>query len=232
MAINRSISTRKGEHGTESDNGAPAARTALQLDDEGPPARRATLRNPRTPLATRRRRAIRSVGFVLVNVWLVYHLAAIVIAPWSVPPTSRLVQNAWRGIGPYVQALYLNHGYHYFAPEPGNSTLLSYVVEMPDGRVETGRIPNGKIWPRLLYHRHFMLTETLAAGEVIGPEVKAELVRSMARELCRQHGARRVTLSQVTHRLPSMEWVRAGGTLDDPSSYTEEPLGTFSCDEL
>jgi hypothetical protein len=50
----------------------------------------------------------------------------------------------------------------------------------------------------------------------------------MARELCREHHASRVTLSKVTHQLPTMEWIRAGGTLDD--NYTEEPLGTFSCD--
>ena len=165
---------------------------------------------------------------MLVNVWLMYHLAAIVIAPWSVPPTSRLIQNAWRGVGDYVQILFLNHGYHYFAPEPGNSTLVAYVLELPDGRHETGRIPNRTIWPRLLYHRHFMLTEFLASSDDFPPAVRTELVRAMARELCREHGARRVTLSKVTHRLPTMEWIRAGGTLDD--NYTEEPLGTFSCD--
>ena len=182
------------------------------------------------PERTRPARAAATAGFVLLNVWLVYHLAAIVIAPWSVPPSSRLVQNAWRGIGAYVQILFLNHGYHYFAPEPGNSTLVAYVLEMPDGRVETGRIPNRGIRPRLLYHRHFMLTEFLGSGDDLAPEVRSELIRSMARELCREHQARRVTLSKVTHRLPSMERIRAGGTLDD--NYTEEPLGSFSCDEL
>jgi hypothetical protein len=178
--------------------------------------------------AGRLRRVAASVGFVLVNVWLVYHLAGIFLAPWSVPPSSRLVQNAWRGVGTYVQLLFLNHGYHYFAPEPGNSTLVAYVLEMPDGRRETGKIPNRGIRPRLLYHRHFMLTEFLASSDGFPPAVRTELVRAMARELCREHGARRVTLSKVTHRLPTMEWVRAGGTLDD--NYTEEPLGTFSCD--
>lgn len=194
-----------------------------------------------TPIAARASRKRRFVpgvlrakasafGFVLVNVWLVYHLAAIVIGPWSVPPSSRLVQNAWRGVGPYLQLLYLNHGYHYFAPEPGNSTLVAYVLEMPDGRFETGRIPNRGIWPRLLYHRHFMLTEFLANSDSFRPVVREELIRAMARELCREHGARRATLSKVTHVLPTMEWIRAGGTLDD--NYTEESLGTFSCDGL
>jgi hypothetical protein len=171
-----------------------------------------------------------SIGFLLVNVWLIYHLAAIVIAPWSVPPSSRLVQNAWRTVGAYVQVLFLNHGYHYFAPEPGNSTLVAYVLELPDGKSETGRIPNRGIWPRLLYHRHFMLTEFLASSDNFPPAVRTELVRAMARELCREHGARRVTLSKVTHRLPTMERIRAGGTLDD--NYSEEPLGTFTCDGL
>ena len=117
-----------------------------------------------------------------------------------------------------------------FRAEPGNSTLVAYVLELPNGKRETGRIPNWGIRPRLLYHRHFMLTEFLAASENYPPAVRTELLRAMARELCHEHGALRVTLSKVTHRLPSMERIRAGGTLDD--NYTEEPLGTFSCDGM
>ena len=180
--------------------------------------------------ALRQNRIARLLGFAVVNLWLVFHLAGIVIAPWSVPPSSRLVQNSWGKIGWYVQLLFLNHGYHYFAPEPGSSTLVAYVLEMPDGRQETGRIPNRGIWPRLLYHRHFMLTEFLAASDNYPPAVRKELLRSMARELCREHGAIRVTLNKVTHRLPTMEHIRAGGTLNE--NYTEEFLETFSCDEL
>jgi hypothetical protein len=84
---------------------------------------------------------LRLIGFVLVNLWLVYHLTGIVIAPWSVPPSSRLVQNSWSFVKPYVQILFLNHGYHYFAPEPGNSTLVAYVLDMPDGRQVRGGFP-------------------------------------------------------------------------------------------
>ena len=74
-----------------------------------------------------------------------------------------------------------------------------------------------------------MLTEFLATAET-PPAVRTELLARDGRELCHEHGARRVTLSKVTHRLPTMEQIRAGGTLDD--NYTEEPLGTFSCDGL
>jgi hypothetical protein len=192
-----------------------------------PPAAWRALRSRVIPIV---RRWSRPAGFLLVNLWLIYHLAAIVLAPWSVPPASRLIQNSWRAVGTYDQALFLNHGYHYFAPEPGNSTLLGYVLEMPDGSLQTGRIPNRQIHPRLLYHRHFMLTESLASDDW-SPQVRDELVQAMASELCREHGARRVTLSRVSHELPSMEFVRAGGTLDDPEKYTEEPLGRFLYDD-
>ena len=94
-----------------------------------------------------------------VNLWLVFHILAIIIAPASVDPSSDLVRSAWTLFQPYLQVLYLNHGYHYFAPEPSESTLLSFVAERDDGSVVNGRIPNFGIKPRLLYHRHFMLTE-------------------------------------------------------------------------
>jgi hypothetical protein len=165
----------------------------------------------------------------LVNVWLIFHLSAIAIAPASVSPSSALVQSAWRGVRQYLQLLYMNHGYHFFAPEPAQSTLVSYTLELEDGSEISGRFPHREIKPRLLYHRHFMLTEFLSFAQ---PEQRALWHRSYARQLCREHGAVRVSLSRVTHYLPTMEMIRDGGTLDDPASYAEQPLGTFQCDEL
>ena len=176
-----------------------------------------------------RRPVRRRVLFVLVNVWLVYHLFAIVIAPASVAPSSRVEQVGWEIASPYLQMMYLNHGFHFFSPEPGGSTLVSYVMEFADGTTQAGQFPNKQIWPRLLYHRHFMLSEFLGAQS---PERQQVLVRSYARNLCREHGAQKVTVSRVTHYLAPMERLRAGGSLDDSSSFEEEPLGTFSCDEL
>ena len=37
--------------------------------------------------------------------------------------------------------MYLNHGYHFFAPEPTESTLLSFQAERPDGTVVNGQHP-------------------------------------------------------------------------------------------
>lgn len=163
-----------------------------------------------------------------VNLWLGFHLAAIITAPAAVDPASDLVRSAWSVFRPYLQLLYLNHGYHFFAPEPAESTLLSYVAERPDGTVVNGRIPNFGIKPRLLYHRHFMLTEHMAQSP---PEVQQAWYGSYARHIGRKHGATRVSLTKVTHLLPSMEAVRDGVRLDDPRSYEEQPLGVFPCDE-
>ena len=76
-----------------------------------------------------------------------------------------------------------------------------------------------------------MLSEVLgsSSGNV---ELEQLLKEAYARNLCREHGAARVTLSKVTHDLPTIERIIAGGTLDDPRSYSEEPLGTFECEDL
>lgn len=97
-----------------------------------------------------------------ITCWLVFHLIAIVSAPASVAPASELSRSIWGICRPYLQALYLNHGYHFFAPDPGESTLLTFQVERADGSVVQDTIPRPEIWPRLMYHRHFMLTESLA----------------------------------------------------------------------
>ena len=58
-----------------------------------------------------------------------------------------------RGLGPYVDWMYLDHGYFFFAPNPGPSHLVGIrdqSVVFPDRKEQ---------WPRLLYHRYFMLSE-------------------------------------------------------------------------
>jgi hypothetical protein len=162
-----------------------------------------------------------------VNLWLVFHVTAIIIAPASVSPSSELVRAAWDGFRPYLQILYLNHGYHFFAPEPSQSTLLAYLAERDDGTSVRGRIPNRMIVPRLLYHRHFMLTEHM---NMAPPELKDLWYDSYAQHLGHEFGATRVSLTRQTHYLPTMEMVRKGIRLDDPASYAEQPLGVFRCD--
>lgn len=165
----------------------------------------------------------------LVSAWLLYHVVGIIVAPAAVPPSSGLMQTAWRGFRPYLQFLYLNHGFHYFAPEPSYSTLVGFTLEFPDGTRQTGRFPNRDIHPRLMYHRHFMMSEFLG---FVPDEEEGPWHRSYARHLGKTYGATHVSLSRITHLLPTPEAVSQGTSLNDSASFTEAPLGRFACDEL
>ncbi len=181
------------------------------------------------PNSAHRDRLLRRLRWA-VNVWLVFHISAIIIAPWSVAPSSELVQDAWRLFYPYLDLLFLNHGYHFFAPEPTESTLLTFEAERGDGTVVSGRIPNRSIVPRLLYHRHFMLTEHLRDALRDAPEeLQQQWLGSYAEHLCAKYGAVRVKLTGQLHNLPSTEMIRDGLRLDDPQTYESELLGVFEC---
>ncbi len=175
------------------------------------------------PCRSPRRRLLRRV----LSVWLVFHVAAIIIAPAAVAPSSDLIRSAWGLFQPYLEVLYLDHGYHFFAPEPAESTLLAFVAERDDGTTVHGRIPDRATRPRLLYHRYFMLTEHMNDAP---EELRSLWHESYAQHIGREYGAARVTLIQQTHNLPTRERVRGGGHLTDPESYEDQPLGTFRCD--
>jgi hypothetical protein len=161
-----------------------------------------------------------------INVWLLYHLSAIVIAPAAVAPSSGLIESAWSFFQPYLQLLYLNNGYHFFAPEPSASALLAFQATRADGTIIEGRIPDRSTVPRLLYHRQFMLTEHM---KVATEELRQAWLGSYAEHLCRKYGATKVSLTGQIHNLPTMEMVRNGVRLDDPASYEDEALGEFEC---
>jgi hypothetical protein len=173
----------------------------------------------RTPQGLERRWLRKAVSF-----WLVFHLAAVVIAPAAMAPASELAREVCGLFQPYQQILYLDHGYHFFAPEPAESTLLAYVAEREDGATLRGRIPDRRTQPRLLYHRYFMLTEHMNDAP---EDLQKVWHTSYAQHIAREQRAARVRLIQQTHNLPTTERVRNGGRLDDPESYEERELGVF-----
>lgn len=174
-------------------------------------------------------RGLKRAGFLLVNAWLVFHLFAIFVGPASADPASPLVQSWFDAVSPYLHMLFLDHGFRFFVPEPGASTLISYRLELPDGSSNTGRFPDRSITPRLFYHRFFMLSEFLGNTD---EELRPYIERAFARNLCRQTGAIRVSLTRVTHDVPSIDDVQRGMKLDDPSLYTETLLGSYTREEL
>jgi hypothetical protein len=159
----------------------------------------------------------------------VWHFSAIVAAAASAGPTSGLILTAWKVFRPYLQALYLNHGYNFFAPEPNPTTLLDFEAERADGTVVHGRIPDRSIQPRLLYQRYLLLTEHIGIAPLA---LQEHWYRSYARHLCHRYGAAQIKLTRLTHYPPTMEMVRNGATLDGPVTYAEVNAGTFPCSEF
>jgi hypothetical protein len=105
---------------------------------------------------------------LVVSGLVLLHCMAVFVPPFAfactVGGSSSPFADAWMAwLRPYVSLLYLDHGYFFFAPNPGPSHLVQYRLEFEDGRPPvTGRFPDlARERPRLLYHRHFMLAEAL-----------------------------------------------------------------------
>ena len=169
----------------------------------------------------------------MVSLLLLWHLSAVVVGPAAVAPSSGLMASLWDWYQPYLEVLYLNHGYHFFAPEPGPSHLIRYELGFADGTQKSGLFPHKtQHQPRLLYHRHFMLSEHLSQFAEPGtpPEYLQAFSRSYASHLLAEHHAQQVKLILVRHLIPQPEQVLAGMSLTDKSLYFERPLGTFRAD--
>ena len=72
-----------------------------------------------------------------------------------------------------------------------------------------------------------MLTEQMKDAPA---ELRDQWLGSYAEHIGKKYGAARVRLTGQTHHLPTMEMVREGVKLDDPSSYENEDLGVFECE--
>ncbi len=192
---------------------------------------------------------------LLVSGLVALHLTAVFIAPMSFAarPSSPAVDPLRAALWPYIQALYLDHGYAFFAPDPGPSHLVEYRLGFADDRAPTtGRFPDlREHQPRLLYHRHFMLSETLqsyyapAAAPRLPAEMEAEerarelanwrqardrfeLLRdSYARHLATANDAEKAEVHRLRHDfLPPSQFTgdfnpTAPRKLDDPRTYTD-----------
>ncbi len=169
-----------------------------------------------------------------------FHLFAVFVGPWAAirEQTSPLAADCRRLVAPYVDALYLGNGYRFFAPEPGPSHLVKYDLTLPGGQTLSGHFPDRAArQPRLLYHRYFMLSETLNTlytpdKNAPGRAVFDRYVRSYARHLLLAHQAANVRLTLVEHRIAAIEDIQRGKvSLADANLFEELPLGTFSEDD-
>ena len=161
---------------------------------------------------------------VIVSALLVWHLAAVFLAPLSVPPSSELVVNLAQTppVQWYLDALYLNHGYQFFGPDPPAGHVIRYeVLNGTGGVIERGEFPNRKEQrPRLLYHRYFMLADQ---ATIPSPDAQERdhweraYLESYARHLLWTHeDAQTVRIQRIRHWPIPLQYARQGRRLDDP----------------
>jgi hypothetical protein len=168
---------------------------------------------------------------ILVSLLVAWHVSAVFLAPLSIQPSSPLVQKvAQNYMQWYLDALYLNHGYHFFAPEPGAGHLIRYRLTDDRGQVVSeGDFPNKESnWPRLLYHRYFMLAEQCEVGgtsEADANRRRDEYLKAYARELLRAHPtATAVQVERIKHHLLYAEDKLLIDSDPAKEPYRENPL--------
>jgi hypothetical protein len=80
-----------------------------------------------------------AVRRLVVSVLILLHFCGIATAVLSAPPAPWIVQQIWgRVYQPYLEFMYLNNAYHFYAPEPGPASYLWFRMYYED--------PEGKLW--------------------------------------------------------------------------------------
>ncbi len=184
---------------------------------------------------------------ILISAAIVYHLAAVFIGAWiGSPPTSPFADQVARPFRAYINLADLNHGYRFFAPNPGPSHLFRYQLTFDDGSTQDGFFPNrAEHWPRLLYHRYFMLSENLnvvwpgrdPSVDGLTPTDDAQrpfqaLAKSYAAQLLRSSAAQRIDWQLVRHYQPPPADVLSGRSLTDKYNYEPLERGTLTREEI
>ena len=201
------------------------------------------------------------VSKFVVGALFLLHMAGVAAEPFrmftqsefqSDAPDSGLLRTVY---SPYVEFLFLNHGYFFFAPNPGPAHLLECEISLPDSTENSAStriltLPDrSEQFPRLYYHRHFMLSEfynnmfALPISEM-PPEIADDEqlasswrysrdayddIRSSIRNhiLFRFPDATRVNLRRVEHNLPTVYDFHVDGIqLQDSRLYVVLPEST------
>lgn len=182
-----------------------------------------------------------------ISLLLIAHLLAVVLPPLAFQTNGPIGQSPSIAaifaapVQGYSQFLYIDRGYAFFAPDPGPSHLIQVAVSDQQGHRSERMIPDRNVhWPRLLYHRHFMLTEFLEQiyqppgppPELIeaAPEEAEYWTRTRDRyvhvrqsivdHLRHQHPGREIAIRRIEHLIPDVIEYRLNPvSLTNPESY-------------
>lgn len=189
-----------------------------------------------------------SIQYVLLVAFLIHFLGVLAepLRFFSRSEIRTAPEFAWLSdtMKPYSQWLYLNHGYFFFAPNPGPGHLiqctLSTTASDESSDKEPGQVlllpDRNEHWPRLLYHRYFMLSEfytsryapeqvtqdlkkdlefmqTWASDKELYDQIRTSITSSIKQTL----GKETVELRRVERLLPdSQQVLKEGWSLNDP----------------
>lgn len=147
-------------------------------------------------------------------------------------------------LAPYIEMFYLDHGYFFFAPNPGPNHLVECSIRSKESKDQSFRFPDKRLHrPRLYYHRHFMLSEfynnthawidqpyEATKDPQIDLEWRSDLARylrlqhSMLDHLRAQYPESTLELRRIEHQLPNDYRVLVEKwRLDDPRLYETLP---------
>lgn len=115
----------------------------------------------------------------VASILILGYLFVVVMGPVANPVGSQhLTKPIGQFLLPVQNALFTGHGYRFFGPDPGPSHSLLYKVKKSNGVVIEGRFPNrndSQQWPRLIYHRWFMLSERVYEEHVLTLDEESHL---------------------------------------------------------
>jgi hypothetical protein len=191
---------------------------SFERDPSGPPSLR------RAP--GERIRHLSAPARLFLSLLIAWHVTAVFLAPLSVPPSSDLVVDVAQKsfMQKYLDALFINHGYSFFAPDPGPGHIMRYEVLDERGNViRKGEFPDRREqWPRLRYHRYFMLAEQSelpTPDEKVRDEWQRRYMAAYARQLLRQYDGQSARVQCVIHYPLYREDALNGMELTDPRTY-------------
>lgn len=134
----------------------------------------------------------------LLSLWIVFHLAVILVLPNGSSYLGRLWGNY---LTPYANALSLNSTWNFFSPDPVHTMYLHYRVDYESKESTEGYLPPEKDQlvvdssrRRFLYAMRFLLLDSTRFETLLGPY------------LCRQNpGASKISIRHVLETLPSLD---------------------------
>ena len=220
----------------------------------------AALKSEMSPVAVRVQAAstitINRSACIVLSCFAVLHCLAVFAEPYrfssqatsnqSAPHTA--IVQGW--LSPYIDMMYLRHGYYFFAPNPGPAHIVEVQFKVANNSNAAAENPTklrfpdlARQSPRLLYHRYFMYSEfynttftpldlekdpdlpkPLPPPLVRGQILYSSLIQSLEKYIQARYPERPFQLYRLEHELPSpQQYFVEHLNLDDRRLFIEMP---------